>query len=810
MSAKKKTARDASATSAGGKPLRVVILDSHAVLHRAYHAIPGLSSSKGEPTGALYGLTTMLLKAIDDLEPDYFIAARDLPGGTHRHELFEEYKATRAKAEDELVVQLGRAPEVFKAFGIPVYEKEGYEADDIIGAIVKQLRERRDIEIIIATGDMDTLQLVEGSRVRVYTLRKGFNDTALYDEDAVKERFGFGPEYITDLKGIMGDPSDNIPGVRGVGEGSALKLIQAFGGIDGVYAAIKSLGVEGAAEKSGVQKRYVQRVADDEQAARFSKQLATIHADVPIVFELPDHPWSLLDHADGIVALCDAYEFRSIRDRIRRAGAPHETPTANQIDPRALKEASIALWLLHSDTVDPSLEDVLQYAQTADFEEARERVFAKLHETGRLTQVYERIERPLIPIVERMNGSGVYIDVPHLAQLAREYGAELGAVAERVFRHAGREFNVNSPKQLAAVLFDELKISPGKQKKTPTGARTTKESELEKLAGEHPIVADVLAYRELQKLLSTYVEKMPTLVGADGRLHAEFLQAGTTTGRMASKNPNLQNIPVKTAYGRRIREAFAAPKGKLLLSLDYSQIELRIAAGLSGDEKLVGTFKRGGDIHTAVASEVFGVPPEEVDYEMRRRAKVINFGILYGMGVNALRANLAQGSSPDRGVSREEAARFLADYFKNFSGLAHYIERTKVSAAHLGYTETLFGRRRYFPAFASALDGLRAQAERMAINAPIQGTQADIIKLAMVEADARITRASWRDRVALVLQVHDELVYEADEEIVFEVAAIVREAMESVVPTEQLSGVPILAEGSVGSNWGRMERIARV
>lgn len=800
----------ASAPNAGDKPLRVVLLDSHAILHRAYHAIPGLSSSKGEPTGALYGLTTMLLKAIDDLEPDYFIAARDLPGGTHRHELFEEYKATRAKAEDELVIQLERAPEVFKAFGIPVYEKAGYEADDIIGTIVKQLGKRRDVCVIIATGDMDTLQLVEGSRVQVYTLRKGFNDTALYDEDAVRERFGFGPEYVTDLKGIMGDPSDNIPGVRGVGQGSALKLVKTFGGIDGIYAAVRDFGVEEVAKKSGVQKRYVQLVADNERAARFSKQLATIHADVPVTFALPDHSWSLRDHADGIVSLCDTYDFRSIRDRIRRASLSSEAPSVPLVDPHALKEASVALWLLHSDTTDPSLADILQYAQTTDFEEARERIFTELHETGRLTQVYERIERPLIPIVERMNKSGVYIDVPHLAQLSREYGKELGAVAGRIFRHAGHEFNVNSPKQLAAVLFDELKISVGKQKKTSTGARTTKESELEKLAEEHPIIADVLAYRELQKLLSTYVEKMPTLVSTDSRLRAEFVQAGTTTGRMASKNPNLQNIPIKTTYGRRIREAFAAPKGKVLLSLDYSQIELRIAAGLSGDEKLVGTFKKGGDIHAAVAAEVFGVPPEAVDYEMRRRAKVINFGILYGMGVNALRANLAQGTSIGKGVSREEAAAFLAEYFKNFSGLAHYIERTKASAARLGYTETLFGRRRYFPALSSKLDGLRAQAERMAINAPIQGTQADIIKLAMVEADARIERAGWRDRAALVLQVHDELVYEVDETIAREVAAVVREAMEGVVPTEQLSGVPILAEGSIGGNWGVMERLARV
>ena len=353
------------------------------------------------------------------------------------------------------------------------------------------------------------------------------------------------------------------------------------------------------------------------------------------------------------------------------------------------------------------------------------------------------------------------------------------------------------------MLFDELKITPAKQKKTATGARTTKEEELLKLSDQHEIIVDILSYRELQKLLSTYIEKIPALVSPDGRLRAEFLQAGTTTGRMGSKDPNLQNIPIKTEYGRRIREAFAAPAGRMLASMDYSQIELRIAAGLSGDKKLVHAFKAGEDIHATVAAEVFGVAPEEVDYEMRRRAKVINFGILYGMGVNALRANL--GGT----VSREDAATFLQRYFDNFPELRKYVEHTKAFAAKHGYTETIFGRRRYFSGFKSSLPGLRAQAERMATNAPMQGTQSDIIKLAMVEADQLIEKNGWREKAELVLQVHDELVYELDAKIAEEAARAICEVMEKVAPADKLSGVPIIAEIALGRDWGHLTKIKR-
>jgi DNA polymerase-1 len=793
---KKKTAKES-------KKARLVLLDSHAIIHRAYHAIPDFSSSKGEPTGALYGLVSMLLKIAEDLKPDYLLAARDLPGPTHRHELFEAYKATRVKAEDELVAQLIRAPKVFEAFGIPMYQATGFEADDVIGTLVKQIAKHKELEVVIASGDLDTLQLVNGG-VRVYTLRKGLNDTIMYDSDRVHERFGFGPEHVVDFKALRGDPSDNIKGIKGIGEKTASELIQQFGSIENIYHALDREPKEFA---ELVKPRVVELLKQGRSDAAFSKQLATISTNAPVTFEVPDHPWSVRDHLPGIEVLCDELEFRTLKERARasaqKGGHVPEPPEEEEpaVDTEKLREVSIALWLLNSDITSPDLEDILHHAKTRDFEKAREMIFAELHKAGRLHEVYETIERPLIGIVRQMNETGIYVDTEHFKTLAREYSKELGAIAGRIFTHVGHEFNINSPKQLANVLFDELKITPEKQKKTPGGARTTREDELAKLAPLHPVIEEILAYRELQKLLSTYIEKIPALIASDGRLHAEFLQAGTTTGRMASQNPNLQNIPIKTDYGRRIREAFCAPAGFVLASLDYSQIELRIAAGLSGDKKLVETFKRGGDIHTAVAAEVFEVPPELVDYEMRRRAKVINFGILYGMGVNALRANL--GAS----VTREDAAKFLSEYFKDFSGIARWIEHTKAEATKKGYTETLFGRRRYFPALQSALPNMRAQAERMAVNAPIQGTQADIIKLAMVQADALIEKNQWRERVRLVLQVHDELVYEIEKSLAEEAARAICSVMESAAGKVDLSGVPIIAEAALGQNWGEMKRL---
>jgi len=384
-----------------------------------------------------------------------------------------------------------------------------------------------------------------------------------------------------------------------------------------------------------------------------------------------------------------------------------------------------------------------------------------------------------------------------LKKLSKEYHQELSKIEKEIWKQAGHEFNVASPKQLAEVLFDELKLSVPRQKKTSTGQKSTRESELQKMKDQHTIIELILRHRELSKLLGTYIDALPQMVGEDGRLHAEFLQAGTTTGRMASKNPNLQNIPIKGESGRAIRYAFVAPKGKKLLALDYSQIELRIAAILSEDKEFINIFKEGKDVHTAVAARVFGVEEKDVNKEMRRRAKVINFGILYGMGVNALRENL--------GTDRKEAQEFYNDYFAAYPTLADYLEGVKQDAARTGYTETMFGRRRRFPALKSKLPFIRAAAERMAMNAPIQGTEADIVKLAQVQVDTELQKRNMKDKVKLILQVHDEIIYEVDDDVIDEIHPVIKEIMESVVEKQKLKGVPILTESEVAQNWGEMK-----
>lgn len=788
---------------------RIVLLDTHAIIHRAYHALPEFTGPDGRPTGALYGLVSMLLKIISDLEPDYIAACYDLPGPTARHEAYEAYKGTRAKMDDALSAQIKESRTVFKAFNIPVYEREGFEADDLLGTIAHELATEKDIDVIIASGDMDTLQLVDDERVRVYTLKKGINDTILYDEKAVKTRYGFAPELIPDLKGIMGDPSDNIKGVPGVGEGSALKLVKSYGDIDKLYIALKKKGgVEAVAKKAGIQKRFAELVLKGEEDARFSKALATIRLDAPIAFSLPETPWRDGANLAGVLRLFETLGFRSLRDRAKKALASSsedaypeeedETPEeSGPVDGTLLAEAGVMLWLISSEFTNPSLEDVLAFAKERTLESAHAKLEKEIAKLGRVKDVYEDIEKPLIPVIRRMEEHGVLIDPGALKRLEKAYEKELSAIEKRIYKAAGREFNVSSPKQLGEVLFDELKLTPEKQKRTAGGQRSTRESELEKIRDQHPIVADILDYRELKKLLSTYIENLPPLLDKHHRLHAEFLQTGTSTGRMASQNPNLQNIPLHSERGKAIRHAFIAPEEFTLVALDYSQIELRLAAILSGDEKLCDVFRNGRDVHREVAAMVFGVAPENVDLEMRRRAKVINFGILYGMGVNSLRAQL--------GTTTAEAHKFYDDYFGSFTALAEYLEKTKGFARKHGYTETLFGRRRELTGIKSPLPYVRAQAERMAINAPLQGTQADIIKLAMVRVDEMLKKEGASEDAYLLLQVHDELVYEVRASKADALAKEIKSIMESVLPESETNGVPIIAEAKTGPNWGEMQ-----
>ena len=786
------------------KKKRLVLLDAHAIIHRAYHALPDFTSATGEPTGALYGLSAMLLKIIQELKPDYLAAAYDLPGPTYRHDAYDGYKAGRAKTDDALSVQLNRSRDIFEAFEVPIYEHPGFEADDMLGTIVEQVRKVKDLEVVIASGDMDTMQLVTGKQVQVYTLKKGIKDTILYDEDAVQERYGFPPKLLIDFKGLRGDPSDNIIGIPGIGEKSATELIKAFGPIENMYKELKKGREKFVA--AGIRPRIVDLLEAGKEEAEFSKMLATIRRDAPITFEIPEKVWRDTLKPEKLLELFSELGFRTLSERVRELfmataalgfGVPEPVP--EPVDPQDLEKTAIALWLINSEITNPTLDDILQYARTKEFPRAQKMIFDELSHQN-LMPVYEKIEEPLIPVTRAMNERGVSVDRDFLNNLSHEYHTELSKLEAEIYKAAEGEFNINSPKQLAEVLFDRLNLGVRNQKKTATGQRSTKESELEKLRDQHPIIETILLYRELQKLLSTYIDNIPKMVDEGGRLHTTFLQAGTTTGRMGSQNPNLQNIPIRTDLGRKIRNAFTATEGFDLVALDYSQIELRVAAFLSGDEKLLQIFRDGGDVHRAVAAEVFAVPPEMVDAEMRRRAKVINFGILYGMGVNALRQNL--------GTTREEAQTFYNEYFKNFSGLAHYLDSVKAEAERLGYTETFFGRRRHFESLRSSLPFIRAQAERMAINAPIQGTEADIIKIAMVRVDDYIKEKGLAGDVHLLLQVHDELVYEIRKGKAKTVVPEIKRLMESVLTLEESKGVRLNVDAKIGRNWGEMEKLA--
>ncbi len=794
-----------------------MLLDAHAIIHRAYHALPDFSNSRGEPTGALYGIVAMLVNILKDIKPEYIAACFDLPKPTFRHKVYKEYKGGRKKSDDALVAQIIRSRDIFKAFNIPVYELEGYEADDLLGTIVEQVTSKKakpgfaDLDIVIASGDMDTMQLVHGDRVQVYTLKRGVKDTIMYDEEAVLERFKFMPKLLTDYKGLRGDPSDNIPGIKGVGERTATDLIVRYGDLDNIYRALDVYANEEdkniIKENTGLTPRILRLLLDNKDEAYFSKMLATIAGDAPIQYTLPKQKWLTEVNIEPVLDLLSDLELRTLVPRVKEllgiveGESAQASLTTERVGEAEVQEVAIMLWLIKSDITNPTLDDILQFTNASTWEEAKSSIEKLIKERG-LTEVYERVEKPLIPIIKQMNKTGVLLDTQYLEALSKEYHRELDIIEKEIYKLAGVEFNIRSPKQLGEVLFSEEGLGLRSKKKTASGNYSTNEKELKKLTNEHPIINKVFAYRELQKLLSTYVDNLPKILGDDGRLHAQFLQSGTTTGRMASQNPNMQNIPTKSEHGRRVRKGFIAPKGSVLVALDYSQIELRIAAILSKDEKLIQIFKDGKDIHEAVAMEVFNVESNAVTSEMRRRAKAINFGILYGMGVNALRAGLQEGGDE---VSHKEAKEYLTTYFERFSGLAKWIDQTKSDAARVGYTQTLFGRRRYFDGLQSKLPFIRAAAERMAVNAPIQGGQSDIIKLATIAADKYIKKESLQDKVRLILQVHDELIYEMPEDEWQEYASEIQKIMQDILPSELSCNVPIVADIKYGTNWAEMK-----
>lgn len=757
----------------------IVLLDVHAIIHRSYHALPEFKTSSGIPTGALYGLSTMVFKIITEFKPDQVYGCFDLPGKTIRHEAYGEYKGTREKTDEDLVSQIKESRKLLESFGIITVSKEGYEADDMIGTLSSKIKKEKNTTTIIASGDMDTLQLVDGEKVLVYTLKKGINDTILYNEEKVIERFGFKPDKLADYKGLRGDPSDNIIGVPGIGEKTATELILCFGSIEDIYKFIKKNSEEDFIKK-GFSKRIRALLIEHEEDAKFSKALATIHTDAPVVFDPDARAEFSINKATEIL---EKFEFRSLVKKLpevfgvkvenNKEAKQEELFEKEEVSSFDLRETGVALSLLDSDITNPTLADILGFSKKKTFKEAKEEIFSLLGKQPGLEDVFLNIEKPIIPLVVKMEETGILVDKVYLKNLEDKYTKELKTIESKIFKIAGEEFNVNSPKQLSVILFDKLGLQTEKMKKRKGVTRSTNVDILEELAHENEIAKLVLSYRELQKLLSTYILTIPKLVAEDGRLHAKFLQNGTTTGRFSSADPNMQNIPIRTDLGRAIRGAFVAGVGKKLLSIDYSQIELRVLAILSKDEVLTNIFVEDKDVHRSVAGEVFGVSEDRVDSEMRRRAKVINFGIIYGMGISALKENL--------GSTREEAEKFYNLYFERFPKVRAYLDSTKDFAYKNFYTETLFGRRRKFKDIRSKIPFIRAFQERMATNAPLQGTAADIIKLAIYHSQEGLKKEGLDTEVSLLLQIHDELVYEVNEESLERVEMVLVDSMENVL-----------------------------
>jgi DNA polymerase-1 len=908
-----------------GKPL-LVLFDGNAIVHRAFHAFQNTKTltvgKTGEIISAVYGFTAMLLKTINELKPTHYAIAFDKAAPTFRHQLFEDYKAQRPKTPDELVNQLGRVKQLVEAFHIPVFEIEGFEADDVLGTLSRQASEQ-GIDTIIVTGDADTMQLVSPQVKVLYPKPRGtFSDTTLYDEKAVAEKYGVKPENIADLKALMGDPSDNIPGVRGVGEKTATKLIQQFGSIEQIYARIDEV----------TPPKLQALMRENEAVARRSKELATIVREVPMTLNLDDCRVSHYDRTKAI-ELFRELEFSSLLprlddlDEVTPEAVAHvpakpalkkdyrivnttvdldelmvrlsetkslafDTETAgldaistqlvgislspapgeayyipvghiglgqmeqlpldyiiNRIRPTLenenlpkithngkfdatvmaehgvtvnnltfdtmvasylLSEKSLSLKALAFSRLGVEMTPItaligtrgkqlsvaqVEIPRVADYACADADMTGQLAEllgselrTQGLWSLFTEVEMPLVPVLMHMERNGVLLDTDLLRQMSHRLGKQMLRLEAEIYNNVGHQFNINSPRQLGSVLFEELKL-PGSKKK---GAYSTGAEVLEELRGIHPIIDLVLEYRQLAKLKSTYIDALPGLINhKTGRVHTSFNQTKTATGRLSSSDPNLQNIPIRGDLGKEIRSAFIAPSGSYLLGADYSQIDLRVLAHLSQDPSLIGAFMRDEDIHAATAAQLFSVETSKVTPDMRRVAKTVNFGVIYGMS----EYGLEQATE----LSREEAGQFISAYFERYPGVKQYLETTKNQARERGYVQTLLGRRRSIPEIHSSNRQLREAAERMAINMPVQGTSADIIKVAMINLYREMKKRQLKSK--MLIQVHDELLYEvpADE------LDIMRQIVPEIMSTAIKLSIPIKVECKVGKNWGELK-----
>ncbi len=824
----------------------LLLIDANALVHRSFHALPPWKTASGEPVQALYGLSRILLKLFRESPKaegfDYIAALFDRPERTFRKEKYEEYKAQRQQPPDELVSQIIKAREVFEKFHVKTLELAGFEADDLIGTLTEKFRKQKDIQIVILSGDMDLLQLVEDGRVSVRTFKKGIGETTEFHEVEVKERYGLTPAQLPDFKAISGDSSDNIPGISGVGPKTATPLLQKYGTIENIYKHLDP------------KEKWYEKFAPHEKEALLFKELATIHRNVPVevagIEEFEKQPLN----TEELVAYFSTMGFKSLVEEVtgkkpssakatkgKKASAgkgkktPRHTPQGGLpflgSQTRIMKaggvtvgfelkkekeldepffDIGIAAWLVGPDLKDYGPRAVFHTFLKKEWQGTEENL-KELFEWAKeklveleLERVFYDIEMPLLRVLREIERYGVAIDLEKVQDLRKELQKEVHRLEGEIYRKAGGEVNLNSPKQLTQLLFEKLAIAlPKGMKKTPGGAMSTNVENLTLLKGAHPIVGDILLFRTAYKMLSTYVDPILERTDKRGRLHTSFVQTGTATGRLSSENPNMQNLPVSSdeeggEWGTKLRNAFVVEAGRKLVAFDYSQLELRILASVSGDKEMTRTFKKEGDIHATTAAEIFGVGEEKVTKEMRRVAKTLNFGVAYGMGSSAF-AKVA-------GVSREEAKKFIEKYYEAFSGVREWQEEMKNQGREHGYVMTLTGRRRPIPDIQSDVPQFVARAERIAINMPIQGLEADIIKYAMIEArKALMERGWWGEEVKMLLSIHDELLFEIRDDMMKEAVPMIKKIMESAYPLE----VPLTVNVSSGTEWGGLVPYAK-
>jgi len=889
-------------------PRTILIIDGNSLLHRAFHAIPPLSTTKGLPTNAVYGFTNMLFKVLSDQKPNYVAVALDKSKITFRHNQYESYKANRKPTPDELRSQFPLLKELLHAMRIPVFETEGYEADDLIGTITSAA-EKEGLECIILTGDQDALQLIT-PQTRVLITKKGISELEIYDRKRVVDKYKVTPEQFADFKGLMGDPSDNIPGVPGIGKKTASKLLEQFGSVEEILKRVEE-----------TTPRLQKIIVENSEKALMSKQLATIIRNAPIELNIENCRWKGPEHSE-LIQVFKKLEFKSLLKYLQdpkkqtkgdsrlklpqteTSKIPYRIVTgkeklkdlaaaANQVGRVALafegdkntgikavalamktgkgscldskttncsgsfdwqvfylkldkvsncpdvtlkclknicensetekiihngKEAililnkhgfklknlafdtMLAVYLINPASSNQDLESVaIEHLNMAIPSSGKDSLAARAGITLELAEILQtklkeqnqdrlfyKVEIPLIYVLADMEITGVAVDKKHLKTMSRELQKQMENLQDEIYSLAGEKFNINSTKQLGYILFEKLQLPV--IKKTKTGYSTDAEV-LEKLAGKHDIIPKILTYRHLMKLKSTYLDGIMELINPKtGRLHTTFHQTVTATGRLSSSEPNLQNIPIRLEQGRRIRKAFVpAGKDKLILAADYSQVELRILAHFSGDPNLIEAFAKRQDIHTRTAAEVFGVTMEEVTPELRTRAKAVNFGIVYGIS--------DFGLARDIGVSRKEARQYIENYFRRYAGVKKYIDQTIRKAHENGYVTTLLNRRRYLPELLSPNRTVRNFGMRTAINTPIQGSAADIIKLAMVQIHRELASGSYKS--AMILQVHDELIFEVPRDEVDEICELVKNKMENAV----ILDVPLVVDLKLGPNW---------